>query len=107
MVALLVLGALGILATAVLAASDRRPLWGPIAVAAAVYLATPATFLLSLDRFIEHAHFAAAIGLLVCIILVALVNRRRHASTPQAQAKPDRYGLVAWALMGVALLGIP
>ncbi|WP_426511727.1 hypothetical protein ACPPVO_14525 [Dactylosporangium sp. McL0621] len=107
MVALLVLGALGIAVTVVLAIGDRRALWGPIAVACAVYAAALATFLLSLDWFIDHAHFGAAIGLLVCIILVALVNRRRHSATPQAQARPDRYGLVAWALIGVALIGIP
>jgi len=49
----------------------------------------------------------AMVGLLLCIILVALVNRRRHAETPRAQARPDRYGLVAWALIGAALIGIP
>ncbi|WP_433607956.1 hypothetical protein ACQP2P_34165 [Dactylosporangium sp. CA-139114] len=107
MAALLMLGGLGIAVTVALALRDGHAQWAGIGAAALLYAAALGTFLASLDWFIDHAHFAAAIGLLLCIIAVALVNRRRHRATGQAQARPDRYGLVAWALIAVAALGIP
>jgi hypothetical protein len=114
MVALLVLGGLGIVVTLAFAARDRkgptskpsRAAWAGMVVAGVVYVATLVTFAVSLNWFVDHAHYIAAIGLLLCIVAVALVNRRRHREEQGTQAKADRYGLVAWAMIIVAGAGV-
>lgn len=115
MVALLTIGGLGILATVAFALRDRRgagpspgrTAWIGMAVAAGVYLVTLLAFVVSLDWFVEHAHYIAAVGLLLCIFLVALVNRRRHREESGTDRHADRYTLVAWAMVIVALIGVP
>ncbi|WP_433059978.1 hypothetical protein [Dactylosporangium sp. CS-033363] len=106
MVALLVLGGLGIAITIFLFRHDKKAPWLAIIGGAAVYGAVLAAFVLSLDWFVASAHYLAALGLLLSIIAVALVNRRRHRM-PGAQVRLDRYGLLAWALIIAAIVAVP
>jgi hypothetical protein len=115
MVALLTIGGLGIVATVLFALRDRRSAgprpgrtaWIGMAVAGGVYLVTLAAFAVSLDWFVRHAHYIAAVGLLGCIFLVALANRRRHRAERGTGPPADRYTLVAWAMVIVAVIGVP
>jgi hypothetical protein len=131
MVALLTLGLLGLLATLLFARRDRRPqpgrartgarLWVTVgfATAAVVWAAGLLTLLTAVKSFIHYAHYVAAFGLLLCILVVAAVNARRHEKNqpPTAAAAPAlqtmsaavaryRYRWIAFAMLTVAVLGI-
>jgi hypothetical protein len=86
MSALLFVGLLGLLATVLFALRDGRRSGRGVArhvrvgflVAATVFVIAVVTFLTSVDRFVAYAHYAAATGLFVCIVVVALANVRRR-----------------------------
>jgi hypothetical protein len=105
MFALLVVGALGLLATVLLAlrhrGSTRRPaasgvtstdpstqrvrspqkFWWGFTAAVLVWAVAAVTSRVYPDGFIAHGHFVAATGLLVCIVVVAAANAFRFQVT--------------------------
>jgi hypothetical protein len=89
MFALLVLGGLGILATGLFALRDRGSLgkkfWLGYGAAILIYAAGLVAYLRYLDWFIDNAHYLAAVGLVLCIFIVALANVRRHQSAHAGQ----------------------
>ena len=82
MFALLVLGGLGILATALFALRERKwsslKFWLGFGASVAVYAAGAVAFITSIDWFIDNAHYIAAVGLVVCVFVVAVANVRRR-----------------------------
>jgi hypothetical protein len=126
MVALLVMGGLGILATVLFALREpkgsRQTLWWGFAAAFAVYAAGAVAFIRSIEWFIDHAHYIAAVGLVLCVFVVAVVNVRRHqgklagsdrgvGQTVGVLLSPRRHDWYAWiaramlvAAVGGALL---
>jgi hypothetical protein len=107
MAALLVVGALALLATLLFTGRDRwsnsrvdgnrvkrilnflrgfasalrmagKSFWGAFGVALAVWAVGAVALSASPKRLIDNAHYIAAFGLVVCIIGVAVVNRGRH-----------------------------
>ncbi|MDT5029915.1 MAG: hypothetical protein QOC94_86 [Actinoplanes sp.] len=103
---LLVVGVLGILATLLFARRHREtvPLWA-FAAALLVFLAEGVTFLAARDFFIDNAHFASAIGLLVCVVVVALVNARRSRDDKAVKLHRNGYAWIALSLVVAAVLG--
>ena len=113
MVALFVAGGLALLATLLFAWLDRdggtdarRPSkepgskwrWGA-GLASALYVSTLVTFWLATDWFIDHAHYFAAGGLFVCIVVVVVANGfRRNEADPQTATR----GRVTHLLSGTA-----
>lgn len=104
--ALLIVGALALLATVLFTLSRRRSgqsvdrneskfwsVFGFVA-ALAVWLAGLVASVWYIDWFIDHAHYLAALGLLLCIFFVAVVNALRYreeqgGATSDGQT-PDR-----------------
>jgi uncharacterized membrane protein len=103
---LLVVGVLGILATLLFARRHREtvPLWA-FAAALVVFLAEGITFLAARTFFIDNAHFASAIGLLVCVVVVALVNARRSRDDKAVKLHRNGYAWIALSLAVAAALG--
>lgn len=126
MVALLVLGGLGILATGLFALRERpgsrQKFWWGFGASIAVYAAGAVAFITSIEWFIDHAHYIAAAGLVLCVFVVAVANVRRHqgeqaggdqglGQTVGGLLSPRRNGWYAWiaramlvAAVGGALL---
>lgn len=123
--ALLVVGALALLATVLFALRDRRAdhrseskFWAGFGFVAAlaVWLAGLAASLWFIDWFIEYAHYLAAVGLLLCIFFVAVSNARRYrdeqprgihreAGAVSALAR-YRYTVIAWIMVVVVPVGV-
>lgn len=85
-----------------------------------LYAIALAAFIVWRPQFIDLAHYAAAIGLFVSIVLVAIVNAVRHQdlelfvdgklawdSIRRALLAHERYARIAVAMLVVALVGIP
>jgi hypothetical protein len=125
MVALLVVGVLGLLAAVLFMsrsprrapAGDLLKAWWGVGLALLVFVATLVAFLAARTWFIEKAHYIAAIGLFVCIVVVAIVNARRQraeqppagpasAAPPLEKLRRNRYASIAVALLVVAGTGI-
>jgi hypothetical protein len=117
MFSLLVLGGLGILATVVIVARDRDPgrrhrsTWMGILAAVVVYAAALGFFVAAEDRFIETAHYVAALGLFACILAVVVINARRHEQerAPAGGQSPgplprNRYSVIALVMIGATAL---
>lgn len=112
MVALLVLGGLGILATVFFALREpkasRSKIWLGFGAAVAVYVAGAGAFITSIDWFIDKAHYVAAGGLVACVIVVAVANVRRAARLRYTDGGLRRhrewYAWIAGAMV-VATLG--
>jgi hypothetical protein len=119
MTALLVVGVLGLLATVLFALRYQRPAgtgappkglrptWWGFALALLVWVAGAVGFWAYLDWFIDHAHYVAAGGLFVCIVVVALANvfRRQGKVTPATLlARRDPYGWLGLLMVGVAVV---
>jgi hypothetical protein len=130
MVALLVVGALGLLATALFALREKpehrvdrkevlRSWWG-FGVAFVMFAIAAVAFLASTEWFIDHAHYLAAAGLFLCIFVVAVTNalrrQRKHRGAAGGQTmrevpgalirSPDRYAWIARAMVVGAVGGI-
>lgn len=127
MVALLVVGVLGLLATLLFARRDKskhrvdpsdvRKFWWGFGAAAIVLAVGGVAFWAYTEWFIDHAHYLAAVGLLACIVVVAMANALRRQRTQRGDASadrtlhdalvrsPDYYAKIAWAMVGVAAVG--
>jgi hypothetical protein len=103
---LLVVGIPGILANLLLARRHREtmPLWA-FAAALLVFRAEGITFLAARNFFIDNAHFASAIGLLACIVVVSLVNARRSRNERGIKLPRNGYAWIALSLVVAAALG--
>jgi hypothetical protein len=120
-VALLFMGALALLAMVLFfALKDRRtpgakfPWWAFVA-SLVVYGFVAGAFALSRAWFIDNAHYIAAVGLLVCIVVVAVANALRRDperqetlnAVPGALVRSrDRYAWFARIMLGAAAVGI-
>ncbi|MET7424242.1 hypothetical protein [Dactylosporangium sp. NPDC005555] len=110
MFALLVLGGLGILATLAIVVKEGRhgrSTWLGMLVALLVYGSALGSFVAAEDRFIDYAHYVAALGLFACILAVVVINARRHqrerapAGEQSTAALPrNRYSIIALVLIG-------
>lgn len=126
MVALLAVGAAGLLATVVFAWRDRHPIRAfraSFTVAVVVYALAFLAFTVYEEAFIDNAHYVAAVGLFACIVAVAVVNALRHQgerlttvngwrhnATKVVSAlfrSPDRYAVVALAMLATVAVGGP
>ncbi|GAB1691972.1 hypothetical protein [Krasilnikovia sp. M28-CT-15] len=127
MVALLAVGLCGLIAAALYARRDKATGTGfrwAFTAALVAFAAVAVAFAVSVGWFIDHAHYVAAIGLFLCIIVVTVANALRHGGTGSggaptvAQAlkaaggvlvRPphrfDRYAWIAWAMVVVAVGG--
>jgi hypothetical protein len=131
--ALLVVGALGLVAAVVFrildkrtnadgAAKTARSAWIGIMVASAVYAIGLVGYNVAKATFIGAAHYVAAIALFVSILAVAVVNALRHhepgLATGDRQPSrsqrtlgvlftSDRYALVSVAMVITAVVGFP
>jgi hypothetical protein len=112
MTALLVVGVLGLVATVLLVLRYRRagaPSQGPrpirwgFVLALLVWAAGAVAFWGYLDWFIDHAHYVAAGGLFVCIVVVALANAFRRQGRI-APTRRDPYGWLGLLMVGVGLV---
>lgn len=91
MVALLVVGLVGLAAAAVFARWERFPaarFWPGFLIALAVFVLAATVFFLYRDTFINWAHYAAAIPMFACIVLVVGINALRR----QDEQLSGRYG---------------
>ena len=112
MVALLVLGGLGILATVLFALREpkasRPKIWLGFGAAFALYLAVAVAFIASIDWFIDKAHYVSAGGLVACVFVVAVANVRRATRLRRTDGGVTRhrdwYAWIAGAMV-VAILG--
>jgi hypothetical protein len=114
MVALLVVGALALLAALFFSRRESHRgsavsgiFKGGLVAAFVVWLAALLIFSLNRDWFIAVAHYAAALGLLVCIVLVVLVNARRRHVVLRQPSTYDRYAVIALVMLPVLVIGIP
>ncbi|GIF46032.1 hypothetical protein DFJ67_5463 [Asanoa ferruginea] len=119
--ALLVVGALALVATLFFAARDGstdKPFWWGFGAAVLLWVAGLIAMLTSLTALIDNAHYLAALGLFACILGVVLVNARRFRDEPPTQgkrpssasaalqnvtanAKRHRYNVIALAMLVV------
>lgn len=120
--ALLLVGALGLLATLLFyllkdrrlyqgVEWDSRKFWWGFGVALAVFVLGAVAYFAFLDWLIDNAHYIAALSLFACILAVAGVNARRHQAKPNQQQGGNalqkyRYTWVALAMLAAAALGI-
>lgn len=117
--ALLVLGALALLAALLVhlltarrapqgGGGVRAPFWWSFAALGVFLVLMLVAYLAFLDWLIDNAHGLAALLLLLCILGVAAVNAVRHQALPRRAGGllgRYRYGLVALALLAVAVVG--
>jgi len=120
-VALLVVGALALLATVLFfLLRDRRapgatfPWWG-FGATSVVYGAGAGAFWASQRWFVDNAHYVAALGLFACIVVVAVANalRRDEGRAEALNAVPgallrsrDLYAWFARIMVGATLVGV-
>jgi hypothetical protein len=94
MFSLLVVGFLGLLVTALLGVKGKALEanggvdWRGFGVAGALFLAIAVTFSATQEWFVGHAHFVAAAGLFVCIVVVVVQNIFRHRAESGLAAEP-------------------
>jgi hypothetical protein len=105
MVALLVVGALALLATVLFftlrdrtAPGARFPVAGFLA-ALLVYGAGGGTFWWSREWFLNKAHYVAALGLFVCIVIVAVANALRRDEEKRASGRGKKLNAVPGGLV--------
>lgn len=112
--ALIAVAVLGLLATILIARrlkraapAYREPAWG-FWVAVPILLALAVAFFAFTEWFINHAHYVAAVGLFVCILVVAMENATRGEGKrlPSSLKVSNRYSWIAWAMVVVAGGGI-
>jgi hypothetical protein len=98
MTALLGVAVLALLATAAFAILLRTSgtAWWGFAAGAAVLLAIAIAYLAAPEWYADTAHFLAAAGLMCCIVVVAVLNRRKQAG----------YAWTALAIVVAAVVGL-
>lgn len=121
MVALLVLGALGMVAAVVIMwlihdrhrgsrASAKPPgggFWVGLPAAFVVWVAAVVTFVWEREWFIDHAHIVAAIALCACVVVVVAANAFRRKSERQDGRSRGLSNFYTWlAVAMVAVLGV-
>jgi hypothetical protein len=111
MFALLVVGAIGLLILLVLAVRAAVQGATPPALALAGYclvfaLWLTATLVFALARhfFIHHAHYAAAVAMFACILVVAVING--FEPTTNVKAKPVYLGIASAMVLAAIVIGI-
>lgn len=129
--ALLVVGFLGLVATVLFAYWDARAdrsrrfgatFWWGLGASFVLWAVVLVAVLVSLDWFVRYAHYIAAVGLFASIVAVAVANAVRRQrpdideSSGMKQAlgatrdvltrKLGLYAGLAWAMLGVAALGV-
>jgi hypothetical protein len=111
--ALLVLGLVGILVTIVVARRALRPgqqlepavRFGVLGMVV-LYVAVLIAFFAARPLFLEHAHYAAALVLFVCMVAVVTINawsfgrQRAHGAVPTPRDYANGYAAVAVVMVG-------
>jgi hypothetical protein len=128
--ALVVVGFLGLVTTVLFAYWDARAgrprrfgalFWWGLGASVVLWAVGLVAALVSLDWFVGHAHFIAAVGLFMSIVAVAVANAVRRqrpdidensgvrqalgATRDVLTRKPGLYTGLAWAMVGVAAVG--
>lgn len=115
MAALFVLGGLALVAALLFSLFERQRTELPerdvrafrigFVIAVVVYLVALATFVADLDLFIDVAHYAAAIGLFVCMLCVVVATGLRARSADRASgAPPSRSRWRGYFLLALAMV---
>ncbi|MGH3727169.1 MAG: hypothetical protein ACRDTU_00265 [Micromonosporaceae bacterium] len=116
--ALLVMGLLGLVATVCLAVVFKRrgrgrfgaEFWWGFGLALLVWVVGTVAFIVRIEWLIDYAHFTTAVGLLVCVLVVAVANARRHDERPLRLVVDtptrNRYHWIAVLLVLVAVSGV-
>lgn len=113
--ALLAVGLLGLLILAWLMARGRRTRQSPLTAShvlgytasAAVWVATLLGFTLARGVFVRDAHYAAAILMFVCILLVVVINAVSFKEKTGATSAGNRYSVIAMTMvLAVVAIGI-
>jgi hypothetical protein len=111
MVALLIVGLLGLVAAVLFALRDRKWLgavfWWGFGSAFVVWAVGGVAWWASAEWFIDHAHLLAAGALFFCIIVVAVANALRHEGTQLGGASAMDKMLNAVGAAGGALIRSP
>jgi hypothetical protein len=101
MFALLTVGAMGLVLLAWLT-RKRRPAKGALigyAAAVVVWLAAMLVFWLARDFFVRSAHYAAAISMFACILVVVINNAIDYKTKAGATSNKNRYSVIAVAMV--------
>lgn len=103
--ALLVVGLISLVILAALSsrALPSRAARRGYAVAAAIWLAGGLVFVFADDFFVRTAHFAAAVPMFLCIVIVVCINAREYRDRGPASSVRNRYLAIAVA-MGVSVV---
>lgn len=97
-----------------------KKFWWGLGAATGVYVWVAHTFLTSTEWFIDRAHYIAAVGLFVCIVVVVVANALRRggerrgndentregAGTGVPARRLDRYASLALIMVAAVLVGI-
>ncbi|MDN5796989.1 MAG: hypothetical protein L0H79_14685 [Intrasporangium sp.] len=114
--ALLVLGLAGIIVTIVIARSAGQPDrlgpagWFGLAATVVLYLVAAIAFFAARSFFLEHAHYAAAFVLFICMVAVVIINawsygrQQSQGSSPRPSDYANAYAAVAVAMVGTLVL---
>jgi hypothetical protein len=110
--ALLVTGVLSLAVVVTILVRDRsaersRAHLVGVLVAASTLLVGTTWFVVGRDSFIERAHYVAAVGMFVCIVVVVVLNARgfrvaHHAARPTRRQFVNRYAVIAGLMVASA-----
>jgi len=128
MIALLVVGALGLVAAVLFRLRDKcgrwaRFWWGFVP-ASVVWAVAVAAYFISIESLVRYGHYIAAAGLLTCIVVVAVANALRHEDSGSGRTRNDlmaavgtlipghtggvdRYAGLAWLMVAATAIGVP
>jgi multisubunit Na+/H+ antiporter MnhB subunit len=100
--ALLVVGFISLVILAALSsrALPSRPARRGYAVAAAIWIACALVFVFAQDFFVRTAHFATAVPMFLCIVIVVCINAREYRDKGPADSVRNRYLAIAVAMGG-------
>jgi hypothetical protein len=108
MIALLAVGALGLVVGGIMIArdGDERTPSGLIAYAAAItiWVATTLVFALARYSFVRNAHYIAAVLMFLCILAVAVVNAVDYKSKRPGKSLKNRYTAIAAAMVASSVV---
>jgi hypothetical protein len=103
-IALIVVGGLGLLILVVLAFKNppTKAERNGFIVAAVVWLAATLIFVTDEDFFVDNAHYTAAVLMFLCILAVVCINAAAYRDKPARNWRRNWYAAVAGAMLGAS-----